>query len=517
MTTNGGTTGDDAEVGSEAAPDPTQGTAPQEANVREAEGGDDAGSTEHERDVHEHGEAEPKTPEAILRREMLGHLLEHWYAQDDILRVAQLSTRYEKAVGDAREATSNAFVENAGDIGEALGAAAELLEHRDDLTDNERRYVMASALREHAPYESTHRQHSGYSARAFTRVRDRRKNLGLLSAQLIALVADFELFVLRATTSWLAFNSDHLSDRSKQLSYREISQYDSLEELQESIVNSFLEEHMRKSATVWFDEFCKLFGVQKISGADEYVTLEAFQRRHVIVHHGGVVSRQYLANLKKFKPKVALGDDLHVDRQYIRDAATALASVAHSIVMTALMTSTTKSPEERKFVEHEAGELTYILLTLNRARVVENFSAHFDLSRVKYGWSREQLRVNGWIAKRRLKKIDQCLPQIEAWDVSGLHEQFQLAKKVLLGENAAVVTQAVRMVRDRRLSAYSVASWPLFEGVRREIFEALEPAPVEESRAVEQHPDSPGAIEQEEPVAAEPSSPATETPEEARD
>ncbi|KEP75958.1 hypothetical protein HR12_17685 [Microbacterium sp. SUBG005] len=85
------------------------------------------------------------------------------------------------------------------------------------------------------------------------------------------------------------------------------------------------------------------------------MTLEAFQRRHVIVHHGGVVSRQYLSNLKKFGPKVALGDDLHVDRQYIRDAATALASVAHSIVMTALMSSTTKSPEERRFVEHEAG------------------------------------------------------------------------------------------------------------------------------------------------------------------
>ncbi|KEP75959.1 hypothetical protein HR12_17690 [Microbacterium sp. SUBG005] len=113
--------------------------------------------------------------------------------------------------------------------------------------------------------------------------------------------------------------------------------------------------------------------------------------------------------------------------------------------------------------------------------------------------------------------MDQCRPQIEAWDVSGLHEQFQLAKKVLLGENTAVVAQAVRMVRGRRLSAYSVASWPLFEGVRREIFDALEPAPVEGSRAIGQHPDSPGATEQKAPVAVEPSSPAREPADEARD
>jgi hypothetical protein len=411
------------------------------------------------------------TPAAILRQAVLEHLVEYWYSQDETLRLAKQWTRYEKVSSDARAAALAAFDSEEGGFGDQIEAAMAAIDGVKNVTGEQKAYALSAVLR--SSRFSPHPD-NGYAMAALASVRKRRKDMGLLAAQLLTLVADFELFVLRVSTAWLAFDASHLSEKSRTLTFKELETFGSIDEIREPIVHDFLEDLMRKSASGWFDEFSKMFGGVKIQGAKDFATLEVFQRRHVFVHHGGIVSRQYLEALKNFKMTVALGDELSVDLDYVERAAASLASAAHSVVMCALITSSATDATERREAEREAGELTYILLTLQRDVVVDRFVSAFDLTRVKDTFARELLRVNGWIAKRRLGRLGDVVDEIAEWDTEASDDRFKLAKLILLDKKQMAVDKAVKMIAQGRLSEYAVAMWPLFETISTAVFEEIE-------------------------------------------
>jgi len=413
----------------------------------------------------------PQTAEAALRGQVLEHLVEIWYSQDERLDLAKLWESYEQAIAAATRIASDAFARDKDDFLKGVQNARAAIRDIEGLTLEQRSYAFETSLREQNTDSSG--ADEGYAGAAARRARASRKDMGLQSAQLVSMVADFELFVLRITSAWLACNSDHLANRKRELTFSEIIALDSIEELRESVIRDFLGDHMRKSAPVWLAEFCKLFGVSSIFGMKDFTTLEVFQRRHIIVHHGGTVSQQYLDSLKEFKLAINIGDELPVDLDYVQRAADSLASMAHSIAMAALISSTASDPGEREMAEVEAGELTYILLTLSRNVVVDRFITNFDVSRVKRQFSREQLRVNGWIAKRRLGTLSQVRSDIEAWDTSASADSFKLGKLVLLDERNAAIKMAISMIEQKRLTRYSIAVWPLFEDIKDDIFSSL--------------------------------------------
>ena len=416
----------------------------------------------------------PETPAsaaAMLRNQVLEHLVEIWYSQNERLDLAKLWESYEQAIAAATKAASEAFASGGEDFLEGVKNARTAIRNIKGLTLEQRSFAFETALREQHSESSD--SGGGYVGAAARRARASRKDMGLQSAQLVSMVADFELFVLRITSAWLAYNSEHLANRKRELTFTEIIALDSIEELRESIINDFLGDHMRKSASVWLSEFCKLFNVNSIYGMKDFATLEIFQRRHVIVHHGGVVSQQYLDALKDFKLSVKVGDDLPVDLDYVQRAADSLAAMAHSIAMAALISSTSKDAREREVVEQEAGELTYILLTLSRNVVVDRFIDNFEVARVRRQFSREQLRVNGWIAKRRLGTLSQVRTEIDEWDTSASADAFKLGKLVLLDSRDAAIEMALKMIEQNRLTRYSVAVWPLFEDIKDDIFASL--------------------------------------------
>src|SRR5699024_9460308 len=101
-------------------------------------------------------------------------------------------------------------------------------------------------------------ENSSPSRRAKTvvaRILGMHDDLGLLSSQLVALIADFELFVLKVMTLWLEHDPSHIGTRKRDYSLEQLFKVETIEELRESEIQSFLEEHMRKSAQEWFTTF----------------------------------------------------------------------------------------------------------------------------------------------------------------------------------------------------------------------------------------------------------------------
>jgi hypothetical protein len=401
------------------------------------------------------------------QQEALTALTDLLYSQRETLRLARQWSRYE------------------GQIDEAARQAAVILKDAEDATGVEQalkavngvkglsRDQRSQAMRRALDLALDAEEKPSTTQSVFRNARRRRRDLGLLSAQLVTLVADFELFVMRIMSAWIDYDSSLLAGRKKEVTFADLEAVTSVDEMRQSMVQAFLDDHMRKSATAWFKVFCEAFGTDKIEGAEDFATREAFQRRHVIVHHGGVVSHEYLTQLKDYAHEAALSDHLPVDIGYIESAADALAVVAHSATLAAMFSAAKGSKDAQRYAEREAGEVTFMLLNQDRERVVRRFGNAFRVDQVKFEFAREQIRVNCWIARRRLGEGGAVVREVEEWDVGAKDANFKLARATLLGDVEAAAGFARALIDSDDLNELTISRWPLFEDIRQDLLAAL--------------------------------------------
>jgi hypothetical protein len=403
-----------------------------------------------------------------VQEEALTALTDLLYSQRETLRLARQWSRYEGEIDSAARLAAESLkdADDAAGIEEAL----KIVNATKGLSRDQRSQAMRRAL-DLALDEDE--KPVGRASSVFRNARLRHRDLGLLSAQLVTLVADFELFVMRIMSAWIEYDSSLLAGRKKEITFADLEAAASLDEMRGSMVQSYLDDHMRKSATAWFKVFCEAFGTEKLEGAEDFATREAFQRRHVIVHHGGVVSHEYLSQLKDYQHQAAIGEHLPVDIGYIESAADALAIVAHSATLAAMFSAAKGSKDAQHYAEREAGELTFMLLNQDRDRVVRRFGQVFRVEQVKFEFAREQMRVNSWIARRRLGDGGAVVQEVEEWDVGAKDGNFKLARAALLGDVSTAAVYARALIESEDLSELTISRWPLFEEIRQELLAAL--------------------------------------------
>lgn len=408
--------------------------------------------------------------EDSFQKQMIDTLLEFWIGQHETLRIAKQWDRYELQINQAYQTAIDAASRMPEDLPTLISSTRDLIEEIQGLSEDQVETAFHRAM--DTIFENQRVTADKATNSAAERIRIRRNDLGLQPSQLVTLVGDFELFVSKVMGLWMQFDSSHIDSRKAEYSFHDLNRAGTIEELRQSMIHDFLDEHMRKSATDWFKLFCAVWETQGIYGANDNETIEIFQRRHVVVHHGGLASRQYLKNVKSKSPEINLGDHLHVSLEYVQNAADKLAAVAHSIVLTGLYFSA-KSADSRREVEAKAGELTYILLTQHRDAVLNKYISTFEATRMSNEFAREQIRVNGWIAAKRIGKFSEIRDEIEHWDVSAKDSNFKLARLVLLDKIDESVDLIHRMIKANEFSMYALVTWPLFENIREELGEAL--------------------------------------------
>jgi hypothetical protein len=256
-----------------------------------------------------------------------------------------------------------------------------------------------------------------------------------------------------------------LGEKEVTLTLAKMREIESLDEVIEEKVTEFIDELMHGGSAAWFSTLEKMLGT-RVEGVGEFTFLEAIQRRHVIVHHGGLASRRYLRALSNFPLEVEVDSHLPVDLRYLTDAGDAMGAVAHSIVVCGLL----KSGEKIKDIESAVAELTFFLLQRDRFRLVEKFGTRFDLSRVKHEFPREQLRVNIWIARSELHGADTIKTEVEGWDVEAKDDLFKLARHTLAGHSEEAVALARHLIANDTLTPRAILTWPLFKSIRELFF-----------------------------------------------
>ena len=374
---------------------------------------------------------------------------------------------------------ARAFADATVELLQSLGTIAQSVPSEDEarFKDNIERGGMPDEAREaFLKYESALPKEidPGVIVRLLNFQKLSRARTDLLFASLLtAAVGDFEVLFSEIVTFFYHLRPDALKAHDAQLTWSEIDSYKSLEDLRVHFIDERVSQLMWKG----FDDWMKWLDQQlKIKysdiALDVLVASEVFQRRHIIVHNGGLVSPQYMTKMSGRADLPALGTRLRVDQQYLDSAINQLTVLGFSIV-DRVMRRLAVNAEQEKRIDTDILDLTFDLLKAGRWTCVDKIATN-ALPGIVGEYNRFAVRVNRWIALKRLKGIDSIRDEVAKWDISALENKFRLAQLVLLDDPSAIDMACV-MTRDEEITQESIDTWPLFENIRDAINDILKP------------------------------------------
>ena len=250
---------------------------------------------------------------------------------------------------------------------------------------------------------------------------------------------------------------------AQEFSLRDLQQLTSIDEALAVAIDRRVDALMFQSFDSWIAWYEKSFGFSLTKHALDWNRLsEVIQRRHVVIHNAGKVSRQYLDRVEGVEQGLSVGDMLHVDSAYLEDAVDECLVVG----IRALMLSWGKlEPEEKPKMIDAVHSTVTTLMSERRWRSVEALaSSLFQWDASSYG--KEVARTNRFLAQKRRNGLDGVRREIENWDVSALALEFHLVKAALADNVDLAFEIMPRVILSESVDRNSFYSWPVLEELR---------------------------------------------------
>jgi hypothetical protein len=308
---------------------------------------------------------------------------------------------------------------------------------------------------------------------------------------LITAVSDFEVLVAALIREFVRTKPEILRSDDERYTLADIDAFGDLEAFRQAVVERFAEGLMRGGFDDWMEWLEKRHkvGLGQITPNPDRLR-EIFQRRHLLVHNGGVVNQAYLSKTNR-EPPFALGTKLGVGDDYLMMAVDAL-TLAGLQLTAQILRKCFQDDDGEHPADRLIAETAYELLVQNRNDLVialaqTNADLCLDESDKLY------LRVNGWIAQKRVSGVEAIKPEVEAWQTAVLDGRFKLAKLALLDQNAEAYALVKQLLESGDLALSAWRDWPLLEGVRAfELLSSDDPIEEEpESLAIESEDEDP--------------------------
>lgn len=289
----------------------------------------------------------------------------------------------------------------------------------------------------------------------------------MLESMLISGVSGFEAFISNLITASLRFDPSPMSKGGRVFEYNEVINFESIADFIEDASDKYVDNLMRDPLEKWLDFLSMALRIRDLAWIKDDLN-EYLQRRHVLVHNGGRVSRAYLEHISGQSNLPKLHDKLTVDLDYLTRALNKMAQVVLFLSQAALSAVQNSATAKRDgFSGDDIGgnDTAFDCLLDGRFGVISESCAKIE----PFFWvsvSKEYFKANCWHARKMMKGIEEIRREVELWDVS-LNDTLLLAKHCLL-EN---VTEA-KKVLDRLLAAQTItsiefATWPILEPLRR--------------------------------------------------
>lgn len=287
----------------------------------------------------------------------------------------------------------------------------------------------------------------------------------LLNGSLLTVaVASFESLLAGLYAQHLTIFPAQLKDDEKEFSLGDLAEIGSIDEARRVLIERRADGFMRRGLTDWSRWAKKVLGFSFEDVCLDYSHLnEMFQRRHLVVHSGGVVSRLYIERVKDFNgEKPTLGQQLPVSAAYLQRALDELEVLGYGL---AAIAWAKWEPQNADDALSSLNSHIYDMLDSS------NFISARKLSEVgsdlpQPGIRRWMIIVNGWIASKKVGDFDDCRSEVEAWDITALAHEFKLARACLLDEVDEAFHLLRAVLKESETKAGEVREWPLLDDLR---------------------------------------------------
>lgn len=286
----------------------------------------------------------------------------------------------------------------------------------------------------------------------------------MLESLLISAVSSYESLVSSLISASLNFNPSQMDKYDKLFKYSDIVTFPQMADFIQDAAEKFTDSLMSEPMEKWLG-FLKVAVRQDLAWIGQELN-EVLQRRHVLVHNGGIVSKRYLENVPETSNRPRLNEKLSVSSEYLRQALDKMAETVLFLSQAALFAiHESKAAKNLGVLDDDYYGGIYDLLVDGRYGAIAN--VYEKLAPIMWtATNSEQLRVNCWQAKKSLVGIEAIRFEVEKWDVS-LSKLMQLAKYALLEDLPKAKGLLLELQKTGEVTVIDAATWPILEPLRR--------------------------------------------------
>ena len=288
----------------------------------------------------------------------------------------------------------------------------------------------------------------------------------MYASLLTTAVGNYEVLVSGIVREFLRSKPEAIRSDEAKYSLAEIEGYESLEEFRGYCAERYAENLLRGSFEDWMDWFEKRLKIGMAAITSDPVRLrEVFQRRHLIVHHGGAVNRLYLNKMADLESLPDMGERLTVDADYLSEAIDRLIA-AGILLQVCVMRKLLSNDEDGEHPADKVAEkAVFDFLQQGRWRLAGHLAAA-TYEECASDYIRLILRVNNWIARKNTDGSESIKSEVESWQVESLAPRFRLAKFALLNQQAEAYQLGQELLESGEIDADQWWTWPLLAEVR---------------------------------------------------
>lgn len=244
-----------------------------------------------------------------------------------------------------------------------------------------------------------------------------------MSSLLIAVVASFDELVSDIAAAYFRAYPGALGD-SPEFSLKDLSSFDTLDDARNELVTRKVDslDHGIEALTRWFETKMKIDLRRLAISWDRFVEIN--QRRHLLAHAGGRVSRRYLDKVPSAKG-LRIGELVKVDVPYLDAAIKEFLAVGTALVFAVWF--------DLAEGERAAGE--NLLMASRRLARSARWDVVRSLTTVAAKINTPQnlvldFQVLGWLATSKLEEHNSIETAVSSWDVSALAPSWKARTSV---------------------------------------------------------------------------------------
>lgn len=330
---------------------------------------------------------------------------------------------------------------------------------REDLSSDD---VHVYSLPEHAAYRVNRHVDQSQALIEGARHLPKISTIGIISSY-DAILTDLLKVIFRLKPE-IIMTSD------REIKFSDLIEFDSIDAARESIISQEIEGAIRQSHHEQFSWMEKKFSIKLRQGLDVWPEfVELCERRNLLTHTGGVISKQYLKNCEDHgkKSDQEVGNKLDVDVEYFKSAIEIVSEVGFKLIHTLWRKF---APGQRKDADIALNSLGMDLIANRQYSLAEKI-LQFGVDQKQHHSDllKRMMVVNLANAAKLGGHKERCDKALSSHDWSATSYQFQICVAAVRNDFAEVVRLMNLGGKVISLTPSDFRDWPVFIDARKDV------------------------------------------------